>query len=372
MDGDADREDAAGADHLSQRESAAADVEHRDRVAAGVDGEQQALVAVVDQRALRRQVVDHGADERAALAAGRIDPHRAQRSARRAIVGDDRVRGRVVTLHEHRSVALVKVEVADRRCGGCRARTDRDRRGRDRDGSSDSPVGVHRASWVGLMLAALQSALGGARYTRPWRGGVACAAMPSMEDPPLRELAEDGIGDEAAYELISNELLLDGSARLNLATFVTTWMPQPRGPADGRDRREEHDRQGRVPADGGDRGALRGHHRRPLARPGSDQATGCSTTGSSEAVMLGGLALKWRWRERMRAAGRPTDRPNLVAGVNVQVCWEKFCRYWDVEPRLVPMEGDALPPRRGRGRCAVRREHDRRRGDPRLDLRRQL
>ena len=74
--------------------------------------------------------------------------------------------------------------------------------------------------------------------------------------------------------------------------------------------------------------------------PPSDQATGCSTTGSSEAVMLGGLALKWRWRERMRAAGRPTDRPNLVAGINVQVCWEKFCRYWDVEPRLVPMEGE--------------------------------
>jgi glutamate decarboxylase len=56
--------------------------------------------------------------------------------------------------------------------------------------------------------------------------------------------------------------------------------------------------------------------------------------------MLGGLALKWLWRARMKAAGKPTDRPNLVLGINVQVCWEKFCRYWDVEPRLVPMEGD--------------------------------
>ena len=52
------------------------------------------------------------------------------------------------------------------------------------------------------------------------------------------------------------------------------------------------------------------------------------------------MAMKWRWRERMRAAGKPTDRPNLVTGINVQVCWEKFMRYWDVEPRLVPMEGD--------------------------------
>jgi glutamate decarboxylase len=56
--------------------------------------------------------------------------------------------------------------------------------------------------------------------------------------------------------------------------------------------------------------------------------------------MLGGLALKWRWRERMKQAGKATDKPNLVMGINVQVCWEKFCRYWDVEPRQVPMEGD--------------------------------
>ena len=69
--------------------------------------------------------------------------------------------------------------------------------------------------------------------------------------------------------------------------------------------------------------------------------------------MLGGLALKWRWRERMRAAGKPTDRPNMVMGSNVQVCWEKFCRYWDVEPRLVPMEGDTfhLTPERAIAHC---------------------
>ncbi len=74
--------------------------------------------------------------------------------------------------------------------------------------------------------------------------------------------------------------------------------------------------------------------------PSAGDATGTSTTGSSEAAMLGGMALKWRWRDRMKAAGKPTDRPNLVTGVNVQVCWEKFCRYWEVEPRLAPMEGD--------------------------------
>jgi glutamate decarboxylase len=72
--------------------------------------------------------------------------------------------------------------------------------------------------------------------------------------------------------------------------------------------------------------------------PEGEDATGTSTTGSSEAAMLGGMALKWRWRLRRSAAGKPTDRPNLVMGANVQVCWEKFCRYWDVEPRLVPVE----------------------------------
>jgi glutamate decarboxylase len=87
--------------------------------------------------------------------------------------------------------------------------------------------------------------------------------------------------------------------------------------------------------------------------PAHAKATGCSTTGSSEAAMLAGLALKWRWRARRRAAGAPTDRPNLVMGINVQVCWEKFCRYWDVEPRLVPMDGERfhLSPEEAVARC---------------------
>ena len=57
--------------------------------------------------------------------------------------------------------------------------------------------------------------------------------------------------------------------------------------------------------------------------------------------MLGGLALKWKWRERMRAAGKPTDKPNLVTGP-VQVCWHKFARYFDVELREIPLERGRL------------------------------
>jgi glutamate decarboxylase len=163
---------------------------------------------------------------------------------------------------------------------------------------------------------------------------------PMDGEPPLRRLAEEGLGGDAAYEAITSELLLDGSARLNLATFVTTWMPSQA------ERLIAHTvEKNMIDKDEYPQTAeIESRCVEIIAdlwnAPASDRATGCSTTGSSEAAMLGGLALKWRWRERRRAAGRPTDRPNLVAGINVQVCWEKFCRYWDVEPRLVPMEGE--------------------------------
>ena len=88
--------------------------------------------------------------------------------------------------------------------------------------------------------------------------------------------------------------------------------------------------------------------------------------------MLGGLALKRRWQQRRAAEGKPADKPNLVMGINVQVCWEKFANYWDVEMRLVPDGGRPLPPLGRGGREALRREHDRRRRDPRLDVRRLL
>jgi glutamate decarboxylase len=156
---------------------------------------------------------------------------------------------------------------------------------------------------------------------------------------PIHEIGDSGLDSETAYELITSELLLDGQARLNLATFVTTYMPAvaARLMSDTADKnmidKDEYPQTAEIEA-------------RCVSiladmwnSPDHEQATGCSTTGSSEAAMLGGLALKWRWRERMRKAGRPTDRPNLVMGINVQVCWDKFCRYWDVEPRQVPMEG---------------------------------
>jgi glutamate decarboxylase len=156
------------------------------------------------------------------------------------------------------------------------------------------------------------------------------------------ELPESGTGTEVAYDLIANELLLDGSARLNLATFVTTWMPPPAGALMAKTADKNMIDKDEYPQTAEIERRCVNIIGRLWHAPGGGDVTGCSTTGSSEAAMLGGLALKWRWRERMRSAGKPTDRPNLVTGINVQVCWEKFCRYWDVEPRLVPMEGDRL------------------------------
>jgi glutamate decarboxylase len=159
---------------------------------------------------------------------------------------------------------------------------------------------------------------------------------------PLHFLPREGMGSDSAYDCISCDLLLDGSARLNLATFVTTSMPEQasRLMAETADKnmidKDEYPQTAEIEARCVNIIANlwhASHH---------ETATGCSTTGSSEAVMLGALALKWKWRQRQQAAGKPTDRPNLVTGANVQVCWEKFCRYWDVEPRLVPVEGDRL------------------------------
>ncbi|MFI9064073.1 glutamate decarboxylase [Streptomyces sp. NPDC053429] len=157
---------------------------------------------------------------------------------------------------------------------------------------------------------------------------------------PKHRMPEDHSPTEVVYELLRNELLLDGNAAQNLATFCTTWSD------DGVHRlmnqcldknmidKDEYPQTAEIEA-------------RCVSiladlwnAPAGGAATGCSTTGSSEAAMLGGLALKWRWRSRRRAQGLPAGRPNLVCGP-VQVCWEKFARYFDVELRQVPLEPGA-------------------------------
>jgi glutamate decarboxylase len=157
---------------------------------------------------------------------------------------------------------------------------------------------------------------------------------------PRHQMPAEDMPADVAYQIIHDELMLDGNARMNLATFVTTWM-EPQAEklmAECLDKNMIDKDEYPQTAD------LEMRCVNMLSRlwhaPDVDQATGCSTTGSSEASMLGGLALKRRWHKRRAAAGQPTDKPNLVMGINVQVCWEKLANYWDVEMRLVPMEGD--------------------------------
>ncbi len=175
------------------------------------------------------------------------------------------------------------------------------------------------------------------------RGRDAAAAdifTSEMPRVPRHELPAHETRAEVVYQIVHDELMLDGNARLNLATFVSTYMD----PWADKLMAETFDKNMIDKDEYPQTAAMEMRCVDMLSRlwhsPDAKKATGCSTTGSSEAAMLGGLALKRRWQKRRKAEGKPTDTPNLVTGINVQVCWDKFANYWDVEMRLVPMEGD--------------------------------
>jgi glutamate decarboxylase len=156
------------------------------------------------------------------------------------------------------------------------------------------------------------------------------------EEAPADKLSRSGMSAQDAMRLVGEELLLDGIPMRNLATFVTTWME----PEANRLIVENLHRNFIDHAEYPKTAEIEQRCIRMLAdlfhAPG--ETTGARTQGSSEAIMLGALSLKWKWRERREAAGKPTDRPNLVFGGDVHVVWEKFCRYFDVEPRIVPLK----------------------------------
>ncbi|WP_295698748.1 glutamate decarboxylase [Lapillicoccus sp.] len=170
--------------------------------------------------------------------------------------------------------------------------------------------------------------------------GVANPAYESEVLPPTNALAADPVPADVAYQIVHDELMLDGSARMNLATFVTTWME----PQADKLMAESVDKNMIDKDEYPQTAAIENRCVAILSdlwhAPEPGTATGCSTTGSSEACMLAGMALKRQWAAR--TGNDVTRRPNLVMGANVQVCWEKFCRYWDVEARMVPLEGDRL------------------------------
>src|SRR5215217_422766 len=159
-----------------------------------------------------------------------------------------------------------------------------------------------------------------------------------IEGAPDAEMPDTGLTPLAAKRLIGEEMVLDGIPMRNLATFVTTWMePEAQRIIAANLHRNfiDHAEYPRT-------AEIEQRCIRMLAdlfhAPGA--TTGARTQGSSEAIMLGALSLKWKWRARREAAGKGADRPNLVFGGDVHVVWEKFCRYFDVEPRIIPLQPD--------------------------------
>jgi glutamate decarboxylase len=154
---------------------------------------------------------------------------------------------------------------------------------------------------------------------------------------PDGRLPETGITPRAAYEVIGTEMMLDGDPDKNLATFVTTWMePEARMViADNLHRNyidhAEYPRTAEI-----SKRCVRMIHDLFNGPDGQD-SPGTACAGSSEAVMLGALSMKWNWKKRRKDAGKSDAAPNLVYGADVHVVWDKFCRYFDVEPRQVPV-----------------------------------
>ncbi len=159
-----------------------------------------------------------------------------------------------------------------------------------------------------------------------------------LEPAPDNKLPKSGMTAEEAKGLIEEEIVLDGLPARNLATFVTTWMEPEADELIRQTLRVNFIDHAEYPQSA----EIEQRCIRMLAdlfnAPG--ETTGARTQGSSEAIMLGALSLKWKWRARRQASGKAIDRPNLVFGGDVHVVWEKFCRYFDVEPRIVPLKPD--------------------------------
>ncbi|KAJ6719035.1 GLUTAMATE DECARBOXYLASE [Salix purpurea] len=155
-------------------------------------------------------------------------------------------------------------------------------------------------------------------------------------------MPENSIPKEAAFQIINDELMLDGKPRLNLASFVTTWMEPEcdklimdsinKNYVDMDEYPVTTELQNRCV------NIIAHLFNAPLGE--SEAAVGVGTVGSSEAIMLAGLAFKRKWQNKRKAEGKPHDKPNIVTGANVQVCWEKFARYFEVELKEVKLSED--------------------------------
>ncbi|MHB8360981.1 MAG: glutamate decarboxylase [Thermoplasmataceae archaeon] len=160
------------------------------------------------------------------------------------------------------------------------------------------------------------------------------------EEVPKYTMPKNSMEPRAAYQLIHDELNLDGNPDLNLATFVTTWMEPEADKLIMENLHKnfiDHFEYPQVEV-------IEERTVNILANlyniPEKNDFIGTSTIGSSESIMLGLLAHKWNWKHRRIKENKPYDRPNIIFGGDTHVSWDKFARYFDVEPRVVPIEKD--------------------------------
>ena len=159
-------------------------------------------------------------------------------------------------------------------------------------------------------------------------------------DIPKYRLPAEGVSAGAAYQLVHDELNLDGNPALNLASFVTSWMEPQADLLAAETLSKNMIDQDEYPQ-------TEVIHRRVVSMigrlfhaPAHCTPAGTATIGSSEGIMLAMLAHKRSWQRRREADGLPADRPNMVMGADVHTCWEKFARYFEVEAKVIPLEPD--------------------------------
>ena len=161
---------------------------------------------------------------------------------------------------------------------------------------------------------------------------------------PKDVIGKDSIAPNVAYQLIKDELMNEGNARLNLATFCQTYME----PEATKLMAETLEKNAIDKSEYPQTTEMENRCVDMIANlwnaPKEMNYIGTSTVGSSEACMLGGMAMKFRWRNRAEKAGIDVNakKPNLVVSSGYQVCWEKFCVYWDIEMRTVPMDEEHM------------------------------
>lgn len=160
------------------------------------------------------------------------------------------------------------------------------------------------------------------------------------QEIPKYKLGKNPIEPRVAYRLVKDEFLDEGNARQNLATFCQTYMEDEAALLMAETLEKNAIDKSEYPRTA----ELENRCVNILAdlwnAPKEKSYTGTSTVGSSEACMLAGMAMKFRWRNQAKKLGLDIQAasPNLVISSGYQVCWEKFCVYWDIEMRRVPMD----------------------------------